>query len=151
MGTVIANVVWPALFLEMRALAWWIIGLGLLIEFCFLLSLTRADMAKAAWMTLVMNFASTVLGVIGVPLAGILWELVAAFTVYPLFGSGTFTPVSWAVSCLLAAALNSLVEAGVLSRSFGIAWRRELIGTLFVANLITVGIAMGSILQPPPA
>ena len=101
-------------------------------------------------MTLTMNAVSTAVGLIGVPLSGVIWELIASATILPLFHWGTFNPVSWGVSCTLAALLNTAIEMTSLRLIFKVAWTRRLFWWLFLANVITVGMAMVSILMRPP-
>jgi hypothetical protein len=69
---IVADVVWPSLFLEGRLFAWWIVAAGLAIEFFFVLRLTRSSPPRAALMTLVMNGISSALGIFAIPISGIL-------------------------------------------------------------------------------
>src|SRR3954451_22715025 len=86
MLTLLADVVWPALLLEGRLLAWWVIAIGLLIEWPFVRFLTDFPWRKSFIVDAAMNAASTVLGIILLPVAGIAWEY---------FAHATFsTPVS---------------------------------------------------------
>jgi len=148
--TVLANVVWPALYLGGRLFTWWIIGTGLVIELFFVLWLTKATPARAVLMTLAMNALSAVVGIFGIPLSGIVWELIASITIMPLFDWGTFNPVTWFVTCLLAALLNAVIETASLCLIFKVAWTRRLFWWLALANFVTVGIAMVSIMMKPP-
>ena len=147
---IIANVVWPSLYLSVRMQSAWIIGAGLVIEFFFILWLTKASIPRACLMTLAMNVVSTVVGIFGIPLSGLAWEFIATATVKPVFGWGTFNPVTWFASCVLAALLNAVIETGSLRLAFKTAWSKRLFWWLVVANLVTVGIAMVSIMQHPP-
>jgi hypothetical protein len=148
--TILADVVWPSLFLANRLMTWWIIGAGFLIEFFFVLWLTRAAPVRAGLMTVVMNVVSTAVGVLGIPLSGLLWELIATVTLLPLFNWGTFNPVTWIVSCLLATLLNALIEVASLRLIFKIPLTRRLFWWLALANFITVGMALASIMVSPP-
>ena len=148
--SMLADVVWPSLLLGGRLFAWWIIVTGLLIEFAFVLWLTRSPPVRAALMTVAMNAASAGVGLIGVPLSGFLWELIATITILPLFHWGTFNPVTWFVSCVLAALLNTVIEVGCLRLVFKVAWSNRLFWWLALANAITVGMALVSIMLKPP-
>jgi hypothetical protein len=101
-------------------------------------------------MTVVMNAVSAGIGVVGIPLSGFVWELIATITIIPLFHWGTFNPVTWFVSCLLAASLNTVVEAGSLRFIFKVPCTKRLVSWLGLANMITVGMAMASIMSRPP-
>ena len=148
--TMIANVVWPSLYLGGRLFTWWIIGTGLVIEFFFVLWLTKATLPRSGLMTLAMNAVSAGIGIIGIPLSGIVWELIASITIMPLFDWGTFNPVTWFVSCVLAALLNAAVETTSLRFLFKVTWTRRSFLWLALANFVTVGMAMVSIMMRPP-
>jgi len=147
---VFADVVWPSLFLSERLFTWWIIGAGLIIEFVFVVRLTQSTLTRAALMTCVMNAISASVGIFGIPLSGILWELAATITFMPLFNLGTFNPVTWFASCVLAALLNTLIETASLRLIFKVAWTKKLFWWLALANFITVGMAFVSITMSPP-
>jgi hypothetical protein len=147
---ILANVIWPSLYLVERINTWWIVGISLLIEFLCLIWLTQEKIWKVGLMTLVMNLISTAVGIIGIPLSGIAWELIATITIHPLFHWGTFNPVTWIVSCILAALLNAAIEMMSLIWIFKIRWTAKTFGCLVFANGITVSIAYRTILLAPP-
>jgi hypothetical protein len=146
----LADIVWPSLFLTERLYTWWIIITGLIIEFIFVLKLTHASVLKAILMTLVMNGISAAIGIIGIPFSGVLWELIATVTIMPLFHWGTFNPITWLVSCILAALLNTAIECISLRLIFKVNWTKILFWFLLVANFISVGMAMVSIMIKSP-
>jgi hypothetical protein len=147
---ILADIVWPSLFLAMRIYSWWIIGAGLIIEYIFLIRLTRTTWLRAGLMTIVMNAISSCVGIFGIPLSGILWELIASITILPLFDWGTFNPISWIVSCTLAVLLNTVIETASLRLIFKMPWTIRLFLWLALANLITVGMAFVSIMLSMP-
>jgi len=147
---VVANVVWPALFLEMRLLSWWIILIGLAVELPFVRLLTGFDWQRAAIADLAMNAASTIIGILLIPIFGLAWEYAADFTLYRYWKVGTFNPVAWVATLVLAVTLNAIIEQSVLRWGFrqrlgarGFAW-------LSVANGLSVGLALWSVFQNPP-
>ena len=146
----VGNVVWPALFLEHRLLAWWIIGIGLVVELFFVRFLTSWTWLRSLGADAAMNAASALLGVFLVPLAGLGWELFPA----PLFEAharlGTFNPVTWCATFAIAVIINAILETCVLRFGFKQRnWKKLLLG-LCVANSLTVGIAFYSVLHDPP-
>jgi hypothetical protein len=147
---ILADLVWPSLVLGGRLYAWWIIAAGLLVEWVFVLRLTRATLFRSAIMTVVMNAISAGVGIFGIPLSGLLWELVASVTILPLFHWGTFNLVTWLISCVLAALLSTVVETASLRWIFKVPWTWRLFWWLALANAITVGMAMVSIMVSPP-
>jgi hypothetical protein len=103
MLTLLADVVWPALFLEMRLLAWWVILIGLLIEWPFVRVLTQFPWKKAFIADAAMNAASTILGIFLLPIVGLfVLEPIGEATFYRRFNVGTFNPVTWTATFLVA-------------------------------------------------
>ena len=147
---ILANVIWPSLYLVERINTWWIIGISLLIEFLFLIWLTQEKILKVGLMTLVINLFSTGVGAFAIPLSGIAWELIATITIHPLFHWSTFNPVTWIVSCILATLLNAAIEMISLILLFNLRWTAKTFGCLILANGITVSIAFRTILVNPP-
>ena len=127
---IFADVVWPSMFLTGRLFAWWIIVAGLVIEWGFVLRLTQTTLLRAGIMTLVMNTVSAGVGILAIPVSGLLWEFVAMVTVQPLFHWGTFNPITWFVSCILAAFLNTIIETASLRLIFKVAWTKRLFWSL---------------------
>lgn len=144
-----ADVVWPALFIERKLLSIPVIVSGLLVEalvlrFWFAMNWKRAFRASVA-----VNAISTVLGVLLIPVAGIAWEVFPGLILYRAFDMGTFNPLTWSATFLLALAITTSLEVACLRRLFAVpAGRRTwLLWTL--ANLVTVGLAFVSLVVQP--
>jgi hypothetical protein len=150
MHFVLADVVWPALFLAGRMLAWWAIGLGLLVELFFVRFLTGFGWLKSAVVDIAMNAASALLGLFLIPLAGIAWEATAGIALYKLFNIGTFNPGTWAATFSFATFINAALEASVLRYGFKQRPFKRLFWWLAFANAISVGIALGTLFLWPP-
>ena len=150
MTPLLANVVWPALYLSSRMLAVWPIAAGLLVELFFVRYVTNLRGARCVAGDVTMNLASAALGIVLIPLSGIIWELLATITIQPLFSVGTFNPVTFGTTVLLAAGVNTVVEGFVLRRGFKQTLGRRGFWLLFAANLVSVSIAVVSILMRPP-
>ena len=145
-----ADMIWPAAFLESRLLTVWIISAGLFIEYFFVWRLTPLGAWRSILADLAMNAASTLLGIILIPLAGLAWEFFPGIVLYKLFDVGTFNPGTWTATFLLAVVINSGLELLVLKLAF----RQPASGGLFwwlcLANSLSVGLAMASLLVYPP-
>src|ERR1700756_2632395 len=113
-----ADVVWPALFLETRLITWWTIALGLLIEFFFVRWLFSLTAKKAAIATVVANAVSALLGIPLIPIAGIAWEFFPASLYMRAWNWGTFNPVTWAATFVLACLITTVIEALVYRYGF---------------------------------
>lgn len=150
MTPILANLVWPALYLTSRMFAVWPIAAGLLVELFFVRYATNLRGARCLAADIAMNLASAALGLLLIPLSGIIWELLAGITIHPLFNVGTFNPATWGATVLLAAGVNSLVEGLVLQNGFKQKLGRRGFWLLFAANLVSVSIAFVSIIIHPP-
>ena len=151
MVPIVADVVWPALLLEGRILTWWAILVGLIVEYFFLRNITELSWSRAALADVAMNAASSILGILLIPIAGIAWEIFPGILLYKVFHIGTFNPGTWTATILMAAAINTFIERFALRRLF----KQPVAGSrcfwmLFLANSISIGLAMASILYSPP-
>jgi hypothetical protein len=151
MLTLLADVVWPALFLEMRLLAWWVILIGLLIEWPFVRVLTQFPWKKAFIADAAMNAASTVLGILLLPVVGLfILEPIGEATFYRRFNVGTFNPMTWTATFLVAVVLSAAIEFLTLRIAF-----KQRLGArgywwLCVANSMSAGLAFWSVFRFPP-
>jgi hypothetical protein len=146
----VSDVVWPALYLETRLFTWWAIGLGLLIEFFFVRWLFALSPTKAALATLAANAVSALLGFVLIPLSGIVWEVFPGLLIYPLFHMGTFNPLTWAATFILACLVTTGLEAIVYRFGFKFMVRRREFGWLLIANALSVAVAFVSVFVAPP-
>lgn len=109
-----ADLVWPALILEVRLLGWPSILAGLLVEGAVLVRGFGMPVRRAAIASLAMNGASSVLGIVLVPLVGTIWEVFPGLVLYKVFGIGTCNPGTWVATFVLAVFANTIVELAVL-------------------------------------
>ncbi|MBT2786425.1 MULTISPECIES: hypothetical protein [unclassified Halomonas] len=146
-----ANAVWPALYLETRLFSWWAISVGLLIEYLFVRKLLLTPPQKAAAATVTANIASAVLGVLLIPLAGIAWEVFPGLVFYHVFNMGTFNPITWCATFLLACTVNVAIEGLVYKKVFrlGFIFKSKLFLWFMLANAASVGVAMASLAMYP--
>jgi hypothetical protein len=137
-----ANVVWPGLLLTQRLVAPWVIALSLLIESLFVWRIFRLTPGRAFLAALAANVASMALGVVGIPVLGILPDLALHITgLHEWFGWLTFSAAGWALIAILAVAFNLAVELPVYRYAFKLRLTPRAIAWLATANAITVGIA----------
>lgn len=140
-----ADLVWPAMYLEQRILTWWAVGVGLLAEWPAVRHITSWNWAKSAWPTIAINFASTLLGVALIPLAGIGWEFFPGVLLYEVFHVGTFNPGTWLATLVLAVFINAVVELFALKLIFKIRFSKRGFWILALANTASVGAALASV------
>jgi hypothetical protein len=144
-----ADMVWPALFLEPRLLSVPIVVLGLAIETAVLRFGFRMNWPKAVLASITVNAISTVLGVVLIPLAGIAWEFFPGLLLYKALNMGTFNPLTWAATFLLAVAITTGVEVGALRIIFKVPLTARTWGLWFVANTASVSLAFASFAVQP--
>lgn len=145
-----ADVVWPALILEHHLLSAPVIALGLVIEalvlrFAFAMTWRRSCIAA-----IVVNAISTALGILLIPIAGIAWEFFAGVILYKFFQIGTFNPLTWAATFLLASVVTTSIEVFCLRRFFDVPANKRTWLLWAVPNAATVGLAFASLAFGPP-
>ena len=143
---VLADVVWPALYLVDRLAAWWSIGIGLVVEYLVLNRCLRFSYVRSGLVTAAMNGLSSLVGWHLLAWWGWYW---AAATDHKL--GGTFNPLTWAATCVLACLVSTLLEWPVVF----VAARKNtstkrLLPLVLLANFASVGIAYISVRVSPP-
>jgi len=144
-----ADVVWPALYLEMRLFSWWAIGLGLIVEFFFIWKVFSLPLKRALMADIAANTASALLGVVLIPLAGIAWEVFPGLAFYHFLNVGTFNPITWSATFIFACLINALLESYVLKYFFKLPFTKKTFFWLVLANVVSVGVAFGSLWWNP--
>lgn len=80
-----------------------------------------------------------------IPLAGIVWEVFPGLVFYKVFNVGTFNPVTWAATYLLAVAINAGLEWTVIQKGFRLSIGKRGFWIIASANAISVAVAFGSL------
>jgi hypothetical protein len=151
MPLLLADMVWPALLLEQRILGVIPIIAGLLVEWLFLwLGGFGLSWKRAAIVDVVMNLASTLAGIVVIPVLGMIWEFFPGMLIYRIFKLGTFNWGTWAATFLMAIFATTLIEAGVIRWGFKIVLDRRRFFILCAANCVSVAIAFISLWMHPP-
>ena len=140
-----ADVVWPALYVAGGLATWWVIAVGLLVEFPIVWWLVKGSWSRAALLTLIANLVSTLLGLLAVPLLGVVWELTLGQVAMRILDAGTFNPAAWVGAFLLAAAFNALAEAVVLRRASKLTSWAKPWAAMAAANAVSVALAFWAI------
>ncbi len=146
-----ANVVWPALYLETRLFSWWAVSVGLLVEYVFVRHLFKVALPKAILATITANAASAILGVLLIPLAGIAWEVFPGLLFYHFLNMGTFNPITWCATFLIACAINVALEGLVYKKifKFSFLFKSKMFLWFMLANTASVGVATASLIINP--
>lgn len=146
---ILANMVWPALYLSQRYYTWWAIAIGLLIETGVLCWLTRKSPARCFFIAFIANTISAGVGYFAFIWIGLAWEFLVSYTIYLLIPVGTFNPFGWFATTALAALFSSTIEWGVIKYIFKTPTDRRFYWIFFLANLVTAGIALVSLFTSP--
>ncbi len=146
-----ADVVWPALYLETRMFSWWAISIGFVVEFFFVRWLFSLAFRRALIATFSANLVSTIAGILLIPLGGIAWELFPGLVYNRALGWGTFNPVTWAATFLIASVINALIEGSIykLAFKYDLKFKSRKFLWLVLANGISVGVAFASLWVAP--
>lgn len=132
----IADVVWPSLYISAGMASIKVIITGLLIEIFFVKFFTDTDWLKAGVITAVMNAITSILGIVLIPISGILLE----FVMYPA-NPATFHWTHWVVSYLVIVIINTLIEGLVVKLTLKKAYK-EILWWLFCANALSIIICV---------
>ena len=149
MTPILADMIWPALFLESRLLSIPVILAGLVVEYFVVWRLTDLGVKRSIFADLAMNTASTLLGILLIPIAGIIWEIFPGIFLYKWFNLGTFNPGTLVATFCMAVLVNAAIETFVVAKGFKQKMGKRGFGWLCIANAVSVGIAFGSLLFFP--
>ena len=138
---ILANIVWPALYILARQFTWWAIALSLVIEFVALRVLATGSWRRVFAAVVVGNFATAVLGYLTLPWITMAWEYALHLTVYQLIEVGAFNPFAWVASIVIISAFSAFGELLVISRVFKMTLRRKGWIYWWLANAATVAVA----------
>ncbi len=104
-----ADVVWPSLYIAAGMTSIKVIVVGLIIELFFVKFFTGSNWLKGAIVTFLMNLITCLLGIVIIPISGLLLE----FIMYPV-NKATFHWTHWLASYLFIIVLNTLIEGLVV-------------------------------------
>ncbi len=108
-----ANMIWPSLYITANYYTWYVILIGLIIEFLAIKQFLKVNWRRAALMDVSMNFISALLGLVLIPISGLIVEVLA----HP-FGGGTFDLSHWILDFLAAVLCNVVIEGAALKYIF---------------------------------
>lgn len=128
-----ADVVWPSLYIATGIVSLKVIFVGLLVELFFVKYFTNIRWLKAGIVTFIMNSVSFILGMIHIPVSGLIAELIMPFN--------TFHWTHWVVSYLLAIIINTLVEGFIIKLILKLQLKDTYLW-LFGANAISILICI---------
>jgi len=145
-----ANMVWPSLLIMERLYGWGIILVGLVIEIPVIRYITQSTLSRAVKNTVAINTGSAILGIVVIPLSGIVYALLGA-----LLRMGTFHPVSIVLEMLFNALVTAAVELAILKAIYSLYLKEKLslnrwnFLLFWLINVGSVGAAYATLLFKP--
>ncbi len=145
-----ANMIWPALFVAPRQLSVPAVAVGLLVEILVLKRLLGLSWLRTIGAVVAANVVSAFVGLFLIPISGVVWELGPGLLMNFALNIGTFNPVTWGATFVMATLINAALEMLAIrfALSIWLSWRQ--FGWWVLANAITVAIAAASIWIEPP-
>jgi hypothetical protein len=150
MTPVLADVVWPALYIIARSYTWWGISLGLVIEYVTLRAIANVSWRKAVLAVLAVNAVTALAGYFAIPLLTFAWEYVLEYTIYQFLHLGTFNPIGWCSTILVMGAITGFPEYLLLRFAFRTEFKRRWPSLWWwFANCLSVLVAFISVVIWP--
>ena len=146
----LADMVLPALLLAARQRGIPAIAVGLLIELLVLHYVFPMSWKRATLLDLVMNAASGLAGALILPAAGFLWEFFPGSLYMKALHVGTFNPITWTATCVMAVFISSGIEVAVVRYAFKFDITKRRFWCIALANLLSTAVAFVSLLVRPP-
>lgn len=145
-----ANMIWPALFVAPRQLSVPAVAVGLLIEILVFKRLLNLSWFRTIGGVVAANLISALVGLFLIPISGVVWELGPGLIMYFVLHMGTFNPVTWGATFVMATLINAAIEMLTIRfvLSTWLTWRQ--FGWWVLANAVSVAIAAASIWIEPP-
>ena len=92
-----------------------------------------------------MNLISALVGVLLIPIAGIVWEVFPGLVLYSQFSMGTFNPLTWVATFVLAVLITTFIEGLVVERLFRKTRTTKLYLMIGLGNALSVGVAFATL------
>ena len=127
-----ANMIWPSIYIVQQYYAWYIILSGLIIEIFAAKKFLKIGWKMAIWEMFVANLISALIGLLLIPISGIMVEVLTL-----PFNVGTFDLSHWILDYIFVVLANTCVEGLSLKWIFKHPFKSNF-WWLFCANLISV-------------
>ena len=128
--------VWPSLYILSQVYCWYVIALGLVVEYFAVKFFGKVTWGKSAIIVALMNAISALVGWVLIPISGIFTE----FLLLP-FGQGTFHLSHWIVDYVFVAFVNTCIEGLSMKWIFKYKFKR-IFWWLFAADAISVALSV---------
>ncbi len=147
---ILADMVWPALYIMARSYTWWGIAFGLVVEYLALRWIANVTWKRAAIAVIAINAATSLIGYVAIPLFTLAWEFVLSYTIYQVIRLGMFNPFGWISTIIVIGAITGFPEYLLLTKAFKIQFKRKRSWLWWwLANCVSVLIAFITVLIWP--
>ena len=137
-----ANIVWPSIYIAEGMRSFWVIVLGLITETVIVKIFEKQTWLRAVLISVIMNLASTVLGIILLPAIGFAGVILLGFLseIIPALGNTFDLPV-WIFSYILAIFTNVFIEGCTTQFTARIPFKK-MFWWLLLANSLSVAVCI---------
>lgn len=136
-----ANLIWPSIYIVGQYYVWYVILAGLIFEIIAAKIFLGTNWKDSAWEMFVANSISALVGLLLIPISGIVIEILTI-----PFRTGTFDISHWILDYICVVLANTCVEGLSLKWIFKHPFKSNF-WWLFFANLISVIICIVSALN----
>lgn len=136
-----ANMIWPTVYIVGQYYSWYVILAGLLIETIAARIFLKTSWIRSFGIMLATNVISALVGVVLIPLSGILVELLTL-----PFGGGTFQLSHWILDYLCVILANTCIEGLALKLIFKYSFKSNfwwLLGANAISVIICAFVPIG--------
>ncbi len=127
-----ANMIWPSIIIVQQYYTWYVIAIGLIIEFFAVRIFLKSSWGKSALIAVTINAISALIGLLFIPASGIFVEIITL-----PFGGGTFQLTHWILDYIAAVLCNVVIEGLALKWIFKYPFKQNFLW-LLSANAISV-------------
>lgn len=129
-----ANVIWPPAVYFYTLAVWWVVAVGLLLEFIVHLLVLRMALVPLGWMVVVSNLASALIGLL------LTWPFV--FWESGVTRLAAMAPVSIFTVLFAIFVLNVVIEYAVSVRWLRVQKSNTALGSFILANALSYGLVI---------
>ena len=139
---IIADAWVPALDVMLGLVEWYVIILGLVVQYWAIFKITGFGSGKAVVADLVLNAFSVIGGIALIPVLGMVWQIAFGILLEHLFGQSTFVVVTWIATFAFSVAANVALQWLALKSVYKLRIGKKEIWLLVCVHSATIAIAL---------
>ena len=146
---VLADFAWPGLLFTQGYWSWWVVLVGLAIEYFVVWKVFELAPSRAIRADLVMNGLSASLGMVVVAIADFGWQFSLGQAIFHASHRPEPVVATWGPTAVFSILVSTVVEVLVLYKVFKARVTRNRVAILALANAITVTLAFLEMYRNP--